>query len=66
MTPATSLIDNVQNTGISSLYISPGLTWRIVDEVAVTVQHRIPIARSVNGTQLVTDGWTQIQLSGSF
>ncbi len=64
--PATSLIDNVQNTGLSSLYISPGLTWRIVDEVGVTVQHRIPVARSVNGTQLVTDGWTQIQLSGSF
>ncbi|MCE7873984.1 hypothetical protein DYH09_26930 [bacterium CPR1] len=64
--PTTSLIDNVQNSGISSLYISPGLSWKIADEVSLTVQHRIPIARSVNGTQLVTDGWTLIHLNGSF
>lgn len=64
--PSTSLIDNVANTGLHAIYLAPGITWHLSEGVSLTAQHRIPIHQSVNGTQLVTDGWTLIQLSGSF
>jgi hypothetical protein len=64
--PQTSLIDNVVNTGGKYLYVSPGIQWNVADSVSLRAAHRIPISRSANGTQIVTDGWTTASLSVSF
>ena len=64
--PNTSLVDNVVNTGGSFLYVAPGFNWKISDEVTLRGNHRIPLMRSVNGTQIVTDGWTTVNLSVGF
>ena len=64
--PSTSLVDNVANTGASFLYLAPGIHWKISDDVTLRANHRIPLSRSVNGTQIVTDGWTTVNLSVGF
>ena len=64
--PTASLIDNVANTGGSFLYLSPGIEWKISDEVRLRATHRIPLSRNVNGTQIVTDGWSTMNLSVGF
>lgn len=64
--PATSLVDNVDNTGGSFLYVAPGFQWKLGEDVTLRAHHRIPLSRSVNGTQIVTDGWSTLNLSVGF
>jgi len=64
--PATSLVDNVANSGGSMLYVAPGFQWKLGDDVTLRAHHRIPLSRSVNGTQIVTDGWTTVNFSVGF
>lgn len=64
--PTTSLVDNVANTGGSMLYISPGFQWKISEDVTMRAHHRIPLIQRANGTQIVTDGWTTINMSVAF
>lgn len=64
--PATSLVDNVENTGGRFLYLAPGFQWKLGEDVTLRAHHRFPLSRSVNGTQIVTDGWTTVNLSVGF
>ncbi|MDX8384817.1 MAG: hypothetical protein R8M45_12105 [Ghiorsea sp.] len=58
-------LDNVANTGIYSMFVSPGFQWLIGDSYTVSGEHRIPIYQNVTGTQLVTDQWFFLRISKS-
>jgi hypothetical protein len=53
----TNVLDNVANTGLNSLFISPGFQWIVTDGWVVSGEYRIPVYQNVNGTQQVTDHW---------
>ncbi|GAV21313.1 hypothetical protein MMIC_P2296 [Mariprofundus micogutta] len=64
--PTRNVLDNVANTGLNSLFISPGFQWVVGDGFAVSGEYRIPVYQSVNGTQQVTDNWFFLRLSKAF
>lgn len=55
--PMMSMIDNVENTGLHSIFISPGIQWLVSPEFSISGEYRIPVYQNVNGTQQVTDNW---------
>jgi hypothetical protein len=63
---AMSLIDNVQNTGLHSVFLSPGMQWLVTPEFVVSGEYRIPVYQKVNGTQQVTDNWFFLRASYRF
>lgn len=64
--PMMSLIDNVQNTGLNSLFISPGLQWVVTPSFIVSGEYRIPVYQNVKGIQQVTDNWLFLRASVRF
>lgn len=64
--PMMSLIDNVQNTGLNSLFISPGLQWVVTPSFIVSGEYRIPVYQDVTGIQQVTDNWLFLRASVRF
>ena len=55
--PATSMVDNTANTGLTSVFVSPGIQVKIPDSggsVGLKDQH--PVRQDVNGYQQVLDG----------
>lgn len=64
--PMMSMIDNVANTGLHSMFISPGVQWIITPEFSVSGEYRIPAYQNVNGTQQVTDNWFFLRASVRF
>ncbi|OIO74744.1 MAG: hypothetical protein AUJ57_01650 [Zetaproteobacteria bacterium CG1_02_53_45] len=61
-----NVLDNVANTGLNSLFISPGFQWVVGDGYAVSGEYRIPVYQNVNGIQQVTDNWFFLRLSKAF
>jgi len=61
-----SLIDNVANTGLHSIFVSPGLQWVVTPEFVVSGEYRIPVYQKVNGIQQVTDNWLFVRASYRF
>jgi len=61
-----SLIDNVANTGLSSIFISPGFQWIVADGWTVSGEYRIPVYQNVNGIQQVTDNWFFARVTTAF
>jgi len=61
-----SLIDNVANTGISSLFITPGFQWVFSPSIIVSAEYRIPVYQKTNGIQQVTDQWYLARVSMRF
>ncbi len=55
--PMMSMIDNVANTGINSMFISPGFQWLVTPGFIVSGEYRIPVHQNTNGIQQVTDNW---------
>lgn len=54
--PATSLIDNIENTGIAAFYISPEVQVRFLNTGgSLLVRFQKPIYQDVNGIQQVVD-----------
>jgi len=64
--PMMSMIDNIANTGINSLFISPGVQWVVSPEFIVSGEYRIPVYQNTNGIQLVTDNWFFLRASVRF
>jgi hypothetical protein len=64
--PMMSMIDNVENTGLHSIFISPGIQWLISPEFSVSGEYRIPVYQNVNGTQQVTDNWFFLRATARF
>jgi hypothetical protein len=58
-----NVLDNVANTGVRSLFVSPGFQWIVTDGWVVSGEYRIPVYQNVNGTQLVTDHWFFLRLT---
>jgi len=52
-----SLIDNVANTGINSLFLSPGFQWVATPSIILSGEYRIPAYQKTRGIQMVTDNW---------
>jgi len=61
-----SMIDNVQNTGLNSIFISPGLQWVVMPNFIVSGEYRIPVYQDVSGIQQVTDNWLFLRASVRF
>ncbi len=64
--PTRNVLDNVANTGLNSLFISPGFQWVVGDGYAVSGEYRIPVYQDVNGIQQVADNWFFLRLSKAF
>lgn len=55
--PATSMVDNTENTGLTSVSISPGIQYRIPKtNGSVELKYQKPVYQYVNGYQQVLDG----------
>jgi len=52
-----SVIDNVKNTGVHSIFITPGFQWLVAPGYSISGEYRQPIYQKANGTQIVTDQW---------
>jgi len=52
-----NVLDNVANTGLASVFISPGFQWIAADGVILSGEYRMPIYQDVRGIQQVTDHW---------
>lgn len=61
--PEASMIDNVQNTGITSLFLAPGFQWQPSADVVVSGEYRIPLAQNARGIQQVIDDWQFLRVS---
>jgi len=61
-----NVLDNVANTGIHSMFISPGFQWLMGDGYTLSGEYRLPIYQNTTGTQQVTDHWLFLRLSSSF
>jgi len=55
--PASSMIDNVANTGINSMFLSPGFQWVVTPSIILSGEYRIPVYQKTRGIQMVTDNW---------
>jgi hypothetical protein len=61
--PTKNVLDNVANTGLNSLFVSPGFQWIVTDGWVVSGEYRIPVYQNVNGIQQVTDHWFFLRLT---
>ena len=61
--PTRNVLDNVNNTGIGSLFISPGFQWIVGEGFALSGEYRIPVYQKVRGIQQVTDNWFFLRLT---
>jgi len=61
-----NVLDNVANTGLNSIFISPGFQWIVGEGFAVSGEYRIPVYQNVNGVQQVTDHWFFLRMSKGF
>jgi len=52
-----SMIDQVANTGIGSLFISPGFQWVVSPSFILSGEYRQPVYQKTRGIQQVTDHW---------
>ena len=65
--PETSLVDNTDNTGIKSVFVSPGIQVKIPGTGGnFGLKLQIPIYQSANGTQQVLDMRTLASLAWNF
>jgi len=61
-----SMIDNVANTGLHSIFLSPGVQWVVTPEFILSGEYRAPVYQKVNGIQQVTDNWYFLRASYRF
>lgn len=65
--PATSMVDNPDNTGLTAFYIAPVIQFRIPDTGgSVELKYQVPLRQDVNGIQQVIDQRMFASLSWNF
>ncbi|MDX8389440.1 MAG: hypothetical protein R8M38_03020 [Mariprofundaceae bacterium] len=64
--PMQSMLDDISNTGVTALYITPGFQWVVNPEWVVSAEYRVPVMQRVRGTQIVTDNWFFMRASVRF
>jgi len=52
-----NVLDNVANTGLASVFVSPGFQWIVADGFILSGEYRMPVYQKVRGIQQVTDHW---------
>src|SRR3989304_2969845 len=54
--PATSMVDNTDNTGLDSIFLTPGVQIKIPGTGgSADLKYQVPVYQKVNGIQQVTD-----------
>lgn len=54
--PATSMVDNTDNTGLTSVFITPGVQYKIPNTGGnLELKYQLPVHQNVNGYQQVID-----------
>ncbi len=61
-----SIIDKVQNTGLHSIFVSPGFQWVVTPKFIVSGEYRVPVYQKANGVQQVTDNWFFLRATTRF
>jgi len=56
-----SMLEQPQNTGGHSIFISPGFQWIVAPGYTISGEYRIPVYQRVNGQQIVTNQWMFIR-----
>jgi len=64
--PSKNLLDNVANTGVHSMFLSPGFLWLFGDGYNLNGEYRAPIFQNARGTLQVTNQWFFLRLSKNF
>ncbi|MDX8396176.1 MAG: transporter [Mariprofundaceae bacterium] len=64
--PMMSMLDDVKNTGIHSMFISPGFQWVVSPEFNVSAEYRVPVYQNTTGTQIVVNNWYFVRASVRF
>ncbi len=55
--PMMSMLDNTQNTGGHSVFLTPGFQWVAAPSISISGEYRVPLYQRMNGTQIVTQQW---------
>ncbi|MBZ0269026.1 hypothetical protein K8I85_12780, partial [bacterium] len=61
-----NVLDNVDHTGLHSIFLSPGFQWLATRNVVIGGEWRAPVYQDVNGIQQVTDRWFRLMVSAGF
>jgi len=61
-----NVLDNIANTGLHSIFLSPGFQLVLDDGYNISGEYRIPVYQDANGIQQVTDNWYFLRISKSF
>ncbi|MDX8401851.1 MAG: hypothetical protein R8K47_04400 [Mariprofundaceae bacterium] len=61
-----SMIDNVNNTGVNSIFGALGFQWVAAPSVILSGEYRLPIRQKANGIQQMTDNWFFLRASFRF
>lgn len=65
--PEASILDNVANTGITALYVSPTVQVKIPQTpVSMDIKYQVPVYQDANGVQQVVDSRWLLSISGAF
>lgn len=64
--PMMNVIDNVDHTGLHSIFLSPGFQWVATRRIVVDAEWRVPAYQDVTGIQQVTDRWLLARASYRF
>lgn len=65
--PATSMLDNTANTGLTSVFVSPGVQVKIPNSGgSVEIKYQLPVYQYVNGYQQVVDRRILASMAWSF
>jgi hypothetical protein len=65
--PATSMVDNTENTGLTSYFITPSFQYKIPNTGGnIELKYQVPVYQDVNGYQQVTDSRWMATVSWAF
>lgn len=65
--PDAALVDNITNTGIKSVYMSPSLQFKIPEKPAsIDVKYQLPVYQDANGIQQVIDRRLLLSIAFAF
>ena len=65
--PATSMVDNIENTGLTSAFLSPAVQIKIPNTGgSAEIKYQIPVYQNVNGYQQVIDSRILASITWNF
>lgn len=65
--PTTSMIDNTDNTGLTSVFLTPGIQVKIPNTGgSAELKYQVPVSQNVNGYQQVIDNRIMVSVTWNF